>query len=471
MDFKYRVTDPEGKVIWDSYGHDNLDSNELDKVILPTLKSTDLEMIKRKMCVFQMDDLMRHANSYTQAKLTRILNYTNGMRDIVLTRNEQLFAKWFTGPDKKVEYYYCHKWSKHVILNWSTLEAHMEPALLTTWTAMKYKDHVIEHALIYYHQIFNLFTRIKSNASQSTEYIRSFTINSPFNMDFTLRQCKEQIPVADYSNLNPYECIQFVQSLWRRLVESKLLYDNPILQYMLMERLSPHAVIVKHKFHLKHLVWIAQKLKTTLRKRMIHPGESVGTNSSQNMGEVFTQMALKTPHFSTFQSVVAGSQRLGQLVNGQFKHPQMTLVLTPEVHSQAKAEVIATEFVISFMKDVITEYPTYIVDSENVYVTFTIDTQECIRRVITGREMSLALARRLKIGLDQVQVPFMDEIIHCETFTLMVTVSTDDYPTEREYCNMLANLTYRTVIHGMGGFRGKYNKVAKKDVEPIVLLL
>ena len=290
-------------------------------------------------------------------------------------------------------------------------------------------------------------------------------------MDFTLRQCKEQIPVADYSNLNPYECIQFVQSLWRRLVESKLLYDNPILQYMLMERLSPHAVIVKHKFHLKHLVWIAQKLKTTLRKRMIHPGESVGTNSSQNMGEVFTQMALKTPHFSTFQSVVAGSQRLGQLVNGQFKHPQMTLVLTPEVHSQAKAEVIATEFVISFMKDVITEYPTYIVDSENVYVTFTIDTQECIRRVITGREMSLALARRLKIGLDQVQVPFMDEIIHCETFTLMVTVSTDDYPTEREYCNMLANLTYRTVIHGMGGFRGKYNKVAKKDVEPIVFAI
>lgn len=230
----------------------------------------------------------------------------------------------------------------------------------------------------------------------------------PFDVPHLLDRCANRTE-PDTILLDTPEYEKFSTLLWERLLKEKLVVDSNIAFKLVFFHWMSANELKKRRFGVVSLRWIAQEVVSLLVRATIQPGEAVGINATQNMGEPFAQLSLKTPHFSgKFTTVVAGTTRIANLIDGNFCNPQMTIVLKPSVRTQHQANVVGLSLVGSYLKHILAERPEFVMTDTSCNILCKIDRDKCIARLISIRGAVRNLMRMTDLEYSHFVVPFMD---------------------------------------------------------------
>lgn len=210
----------------------------------------------------------------------------------------------------------------------------------------------------------------------------------------------------------PSDYYRFATAFWRQLLKDKLVVPTNLhLKYLLFHWFSARVSLVKYRLELVHLVWISKQIHAALAQSLIAPGESVGVNATQSLGEPFTQLTLKTPHLSgKFPTLLAGSSRVNHIIDGNFSSASMNLYLKHPCSSERiHSEMFGLGITKLCMKDIMTEFPTYELHPNECHITFAVCKDKAVARLVSLRNVVLFISDQFGIPLEFFRCSFADE--------------------------------------------------------------
>lgn len=354
-------------------------------------------------------------------------------------------------------------------------------------------------------ELLELRRQVKDLLARCLDALKPGDTRAPFDFEHLLQRCESWVTDTTAATSLELEYVpseldytRFTQSLWEHLLRDRMvLATNLTFKLLFFHWLSPHE-LGQRRFGLYRLRWLATEIKALLRRAMIEPGEAVGINATQNMGEPYAQMTLKTPHFSgKFTTVVAGTTRIANLVDGKFCNPQMTIVLKPSVASRTDANIFGLLLNRCYLKDLLAAYPTFVLERPAATTTTTTTTRldasdgadtadaaepaddgdddprvcviefrvaraKCLARLVSLRATARQLSRVTGLPLTCFTVPFMDDPTQtCLTLAVRVPLMSKFWQMMTENLNMktaddqlvadtvVFNLSESVVVHGL----------------------
>jgi len=389
-----RVVDTRDQILWQKYGNDGYDSKLLLSVPIRLVKYEEWDIIRKYGLFFDLKTIVQMSSSYGKHHWIALMKHTKSKID----RN------WFNHLVQ-----FNHK-GVFVTDQTEDLMEHMTLATKQDWIQVKHSENVVNMLMEDTHQLFLLHQHMMQILRRSHHNSTSVTCRSPIDFKQLFYSCQQEIGPSEKVNLHPFHYLQFRNHLWKRLEQDNLVCDTNIaLKCLFFDWLSTRSLVLQWHFGLDHMVWLAKKIKWYCYRSRIQPGESVGTNSTQSLGEVFTQLSLKTPHLSGhFPTMIAGSARIEALVNANFSNAMMKVVLSKTIKTENEANMFAVSLVCTYMKDLVRAYPTYTWGKNYCLFTVPLDRRKCIGRMVSVRKIALRLGRNMGLRMSYFQVPFMD---------------------------------------------------------------
>lgn len=337
----------------------------------------------------------------------------------------------------------------------------------------------------------DLRVQVKTLLGRCLDALSPTDTRAPFDFKHLLDRCENSVlGGVPHSGIHPSgvhptidEYARFADCLWDRLLREKLVVDTNLTLKLLFYHWLSVAELAKRNLSYQHLKWLAREIMLLLGRALVQPGESVGINATQNMGEPFAQLSLKTPHFSgKFTTVVAGTTRIANLIDGKFYNPQMTIVLKPSIETREQANIFGLSLSRCYIKDILCKYPTYSFhgrdDLERLCrVYLPVARSKCIDRLVSLRSAVRTLSKITGLPVESFFAPFMDgpdeelvlriDVPVLSKFWLLMAQnpgmpnSTDALIAE----NLVFNLCQSIVIHGLAQIENFVTEEIKMDGE------
>lgn len=249
----------------------------------------------------------------------------------------------------------------------------------------------------------------------------TFTFKFPFVLEHLFNRCKYTTNIHQMCELNPLEIYQQGHDFWAILLKLNLVKQyNLCAKLLLLDWFSP-TTVYKWKFNLQHIQWLHEEIKQILQRNLVQRGESVGSNSHQCLGEPFTQLSLKSTHFSgKFPGAISGTDRFANIIDGSYMSPMMNIILKRSIKTHQDAEIFALSIVRCMMNDLCDSYPSYLCTSTECIITVTVSRDKCIDRIVHIRQIAKALYNRFNLKLSNIKIPKMD--LDVATYDLLVTI-------------------------------------------------
>lgn len=314
----------------------------------------------------------------------------------------------------------------------------------------------------------SLRTAVKAYLARCLDALNPSDTRVPLDMAHLLDRCEDQS--LSRKTFEP----AFAQLLWKKLVQEKLVVDTN-----LTFKLVFFDALHQKEFSISQMRWLSEEIVSLLHRACIQPGEAVGINATQNMGEPFAQLSLKTPHFSgKFTSVVAGTTRIANLIDGNFCSPQLTIVLKPSVTTQKQANVFGLLLNQCYLNDILESYPTYTFDEEDVCILkCRIDMDKCKQRIVSLRKAVRNIIKVTGLEWSDFQIPFMDQTTHT---VLRICISQENMfwqaiekslkmDLSDKICvadSVVYNLCHSILIHGMATTENFVTEQISKGDDP-----
>jgi DNA-directed RNA polymerase II subunit RPB1 len=298
-------------------------------------------------------------------------------------------------------------------------------------------------------------------AASGARYDPGFMCSSPVDFGHLLWRCIHRPGRGAACSATPVACARATATLWTRLVESGVVTPgNHLFRLLYLDWLSIHSVCVRWRLGEADLRWVGDQLAGLCRRSMVTPGESVGVNATQCLGEPFTQMSLKTPHRSGKFNTASGSARIANLVDGVCPDPTMLVVLKASVTSKRGAVLVGVELCTTYLRDIAPTYPVVRVGSSGSTVHVALDRQAAVEHGLTPRRVYLALCRQYGLAVDGGSASMADSLVwelelHIPTGSALWTAVAGlcgPSPTPARVVGHLAwNLWDATVVSGLQG--------------------
>lgn len=337
--------------------------------------------------------------------------------------------------------------------------------------------------------------QVKQLFSRCLDALKPTDTRAPLDMEHLLHRCVNLPGIGSAGaavSHRDYET--FTDCLWQKLLQDRLVVDtNLTLKLLVFHWLSPYE-LDQRRLGLGALRWLAEQIRSLLVRAVVQPGEAVGINATQNMGEPYAQMTLKTPHFSgKFTTVVAGTTRISNLVDGNFCNPQMTIVLKPTVTTLTQAHTFGLLLNRCHLKNLLLDYPSYTLeggdptsdheDEEDpsetrvCHIQMPLDRDKCMARLISLRGVVRNLSRSTGLSLPHFTVPFMDGPERRLVLRIRVPLSSKFWNMMAENVhvktapealvadNVLFNLCHSIVVHGLASVENFVTEEVKIDGE------
>ena len=199
----------------------------------------------------------------------------------------------------------------------------------------------------------------------------SIKLYFPINFDRIIGDTmkKYNLDKTNKSDLNPIYIIDAFDSLVKRCVchgKTNDLMELLIIDYLSVPRIIKELRLTKIAFD--HLI-IA--IEARFKKSLVQGGEMVGPLAAQSIGEVSTQLTLRTFHAAgnaAASSVNQGVPRLDELLNKQTpKKTQLQIYLTDEHNeTEEKADEIRYNLELVKMSDILLSDAIYAEPSNNI---------------------------------------------------------------------------------------------------------
>lgn len=235
-------------------------------------------------------------------------------------------------------------------------------------------------------------------------------VRSPFSFQHLFERCRSAVGTTPLVGLTPIDYYTFSRELWARLVDDGfVLPTNLLLQSLFFDWFSVRSMVQQWHFDIPHLHWLGREIRHILRRARVEPGEAVGLHSTQNLGEPFSQMCLKSPHIAgKFTSVIAGADRIKDLVDAKYAHSQMTVVLKKDIQRETQAESIGLAMTRCYLKDVCARTDVCF-QSHMCRLTFHLDRVKTLKRLFSVRTAVKRICNETFFTLPMFEVSFMDE--------------------------------------------------------------
>jgi len=290
----------------------------------------------------------------------------------------------------------------------------VEPEILREWQSMQYERQTQQICEKMIADLLELHQQVRMLLSRSPDTSSFTTIRAPFDFLHLFHRCSALYPPAPRVDMHPLLYIEFTKYFWDKLVSEHLVVaENLSFKLLFFDWLSPNN-LMKWKFGAVNMKWIARQIVEILGRSTVQPGESVGVLATQNMGEPFAQLTLKTPHFSgKFTNVVAGTVRISNIIDMNFCNPLMTIVLKSHIQTEMEANIFGLSLVRCYLKDIIEKYPTYKFEGTGMDrvcdIHIAIHKIQTIQRLISLRSAIKIISTVSSIPLDVFQVSYMNE--------------------------------------------------------------
>ena len=233
---------------------------------------------------------------------------------------------------------------------------------------------------------------------------------TPVHFAHLLLRCRVQFGTS--GSCTPTECSAVVQSLWDHLVHERLVQpDHLLFRLLWLEWMSTHNLVRTQSLTSDGLVWVGREITRTMVAVKVVPGESVGVNATQCLGEPFTQMSLKTPHLSGKFSIVSGSARIANLVDGMYPDPTMHVVLQESVQDRRAATMVGVSLIRTCVRDIANEYPRYTHCGDEYTIRLRLDRSLSIQRMVTPRHVASRIAERCGLSVSSMRASFADDLL------------------------------------------------------------
>lgn len=183
----------------------------------------------------------------------------------------------------------------------------------------------------------------------------------PCNFARVIERTVKRKPKEWVSDLSPIQMVKDVyvlQNLVWKMAPHMTEKWNSKIGIMIRANLSSKRCLLVHKFSKKEWVQVLRWVLKKIQKSFIQAGESVGIGAAQSIGELLTQMTLKTFHAAgdSSKNITLGVPRFKEIVNcsKRTKTPSMTIyVLQPFCKNESLVKFIAKNMVYVCLGDVV----------------------------------------------------------------------------------------------------------------------
>lgn len=400
IDHLRRAVDTNGRVIWATYGNDGYDPQCMTSCKLRLLGFKEWDVVRRYGTVFDLKELICLSQPRTKAQWNKFLD---GDQD------SSIDQKWFQGLQ-----HFQHE-GRTLSDQTRSLEACMQEGTLAEWRSIKGRPAILEALTSEVRDLCLLRQKVHSLLSRCHESFDLSIVRAPFSFQHLFERCQGIVPELKQVDLNPFQYREFAVAMWDKFLEEKLVAPNNLtLKSLFFDWMSTRSLMLRWKFGLEHLAWLAKEMTSILIRSLIQPGESVGIVATQNMGEPFAQMCLQTPNNQgKFLNVTGGTERIKNLVDSKFTNPQMTIVLKKSIKTKAQATMFGLSLVKCHLSDLVSSYPTYRFEGKGIdrvcLIHIPVDKTKAVRRMVSLRAVAKTICNRSNLTLDQFRISFMDE--------------------------------------------------------------
>jgi DNA-directed RNA polymerase II subunit RPB1 len=393
-----QAVDTKGRVVWSVYGNDGYDATMLTNCKLRLLEIPEWEIPKRYGLIVDLKQILKHSSTHGRLELSNVLEGRK-VGDTDLERWVQTFESNGNLVDRSFVLDHC--FDTPTLERWEIIRG--SPS-----TILKLASESVD--------ILRLRNRLKECMAKSHDAFDNGVVRAPFSFEHLFRRCEAihgASTLESKVDMTPVEYRDFLTGFWSKLLVQRLVVrTNLALKSLFYDWLSTRSLIVRWRFGLKQVHWLAKEIVSILSRSVIQAGEAVGVTGTQSMGEPFTQMTLKTPHLSgKFPTLFAGSLRITRLIDCNFADPTMTIILKPSVTTERDASVFGLSLVRSYLVDICGSYPTYTLYEydlgvEKCLIRVDIDKQKAIKRLATTRTVVEHLSRNSGLTVDHFRTSF-----------------------------------------------------------------
>jgi DNA-directed RNA polymerase II subunit RPB1 len=438
-----RAVDTNGRVIWSVYGNDGYDPTTMTNCKLRLLNMSEWEIPKRYGIFCDLKEIIRYSSMSTKKEWSKVASKQESIVD----------TKWFNALT------FRKYGSSSVIDNSNDFDESLTAKAKEVWYEIRHKPETIFCLVQEATDLLLLRNQIRELLSLSTEFTDNSSIRGPFSFPHVYYRCQSKFGIHTQVDMTPLDYRRLVKGFWEKLVEEKLVIPtNLTLKSLFFDWLSTRSLMLRWKFGLKQIHWIFNEIVRMLVSVKIQPGESVGVNATQSMGEPFTQMALKTPHLSgKFPTLMEGTVRINNLIDGNFINPTMTIVLKKFVQTETEARIFGLSIVRSYLSDIGSQYPTYEMTDDQCTVRILVSKFKAIRRLISARGIAAKLCDYTQLDIGFFHCSFASEenwfitvrIPMTSTFWTKLASQHTDISVESVANNIVYNIWWSVVINGL----------------------
>lgn len=366
-----QVVNSKNQIIWEQYGNDR---NDPARLTASPIRLNSVE--EKKMPI-------KYAILFNPEQLPWSKQGEKQWREIQYGRDGKM-SQWYFSNDRLNSFHY----------NDNGLSASLDDQAQQRW----FKQRQIQKVQNDFHKNIHLLCsiRLKLRAMMRRSGLQKEMthIRTPFSFQSLLDQIQAQ-HYSEKSEMTPLDVLRFVQSFWNYLSSNELIHSSNLsFQALYLEWCSVRPLLMNYKVSRAFMTELFSRMEKYIIGARVAGGEAVGVLCSGCLGEPFTQMVLKSPHFAgKFEHVLSGPERMESLVYCSFKNPQMKIVLQPSITSEKEAAYIAMGLVQCKLSDLMNRYPTFTLEkhpttgAQDCIIHFPIDKDKAIGRAVSLRKV------------------------------------------------------------------------------------
>jgi hypothetical protein len=280
IDYCRRAVDTNHRVIWPVYGSDGYDPQCMTNGKLRLLGFKEWDIARRYGTIFNLKDLIQLSSTSTKAQWTKLLGDPASEQKTA----SQIDAVWFA----KLRHYEGPG-QRPITDQTSDLDSVMQPQTLTEWHSIKHEPHTVELLTGEIEDLLKLKRRVQFLLSRCHESFDVSIVRTPFSFRHLFQRCRDTVEPLELGDLHPLNYREFAVDLWKKLVSYQMVVEtNLTFKSLFFDWMSTRSLMLHWKFGLKHILWLCREIVSLLSRAVIQPGESVGVNATQNLGEPFS---------------------------------------------------------------------------------------------------------------------------------------------------------------------------------------
>ena len=367
-----QVVNSKNQIIWEQYGNDRNDPARL------TASSIRLNSVEEKKMP------MKYAVLFDPETLPRSKQGEKQWRD-VRSGGDGKLSQW---------YFSTTRLNDHIRYNDNGLTSVLDASANVRWAREQYDVRTQNEFHKNLHLLCSIRLKLRAMMRRSGLQKELSHIRTPFSFQSLLDQIQSE-HFCDTSDLTPLEVLHIVQSFWNYLSSHKMIHSSNLsFQALYLEWCAVRQLLLHYKASRAFLTELFTRMEKYIIGARVAGGEAVGVLCAGCLGEPFTQMVLKSPHFAgKFEHVLSGPERMESLVNCSFKNPQMRIVLDASINSEKKAAYVAMGLTQCKLSDIMGAYPSYhfernLANGKNdCIIQFTVDKDKAIGRAVNLRKV------------------------------------------------------------------------------------